>query len=176
MWQRRTRDVESSLDIDGQHPVPVQRRSVHGGPEQHHARVVDDDIESAERLDRLLHNGGGLHLVVNPKASTTEERRTTSSPLSCTPVAVQPRVRERQKEWSPAPCSARKSGQQRTAVLTQLSPTRRARGLMDRRFACPRSWEARSTPVNPATPLGTSTIPAPLRIVASLSSKIRLSR
>jgi hypothetical protein len=55
------RDVQQALEVERDHPIPLLDRGVDDRPEQHHAGVVDHDVQSAELFrgaldgrDRLL--------------------------------------------------------------------------------------------------------------------------
>ena len=52
--ERGVGDVEQALEVQRDHPVPLLDRRVDDVPEQHHARVVDDDVEPPEFTDRPL--------------------------------------------------------------------------------------------------------------------------
>ena len=56
MPQRR----EVALEVDPDHRVPLLLGGVHQHPVAHEAGVVDQDVEPAELVDRLLHHRRGL--------------------------------------------------------------------------------------------------------------------
>jgi len=61
--QRGVRSIEQPEHVDVDHAPPVLRIGAHDGAEQHHAGVVDQDVESAPLRLRLFHHSVGLHLV-----------------------------------------------------------------------------------------------------------------
>ncbi|NYD67647.1 hypothetical protein BJ972_002166 [Agromyces atrinae] len=60
MRKRGARDVEESVDVDGEHPLPLVDVRADDRAEQHHAGVVDEHVEAAEAVDDALHGGFGL--------------------------------------------------------------------------------------------------------------------
>jgi hypothetical protein len=54
MRQSCVRTVQQAFDIDAQHAVPLIDGRVDDRPEQHHARVVDEDVEPSELGNGLL--------------------------------------------------------------------------------------------------------------------------
>jgi hypothetical protein len=54
MRQSCVRTVQQAFDIDAQHAVPLIDGRVDDRPEQHYARIVDEDIEPAELGNGLL--------------------------------------------------------------------------------------------------------------------------
>ena len=58
--ERRVGDVQQALEVERDHPVPLLDRGVDDRAEQHHAGVVDDDVEPAELARGALDGGDGL--------------------------------------------------------------------------------------------------------------------
>jgi hypothetical protein len=56
-------DVEQPLEVELDHPVPLLDGGVDDRAEQHHARVVDHDVEPAELSGRPLDGGHRLLAV-----------------------------------------------------------------------------------------------------------------
>ena len=63
MRERGVGDVEQALEVERDHPVPLLDRRVDDRAEQHHAGVVDDDVEPAELGDGALDGGDRLVAV-----------------------------------------------------------------------------------------------------------------
>lgn len=57
--ERRLGDVEETLDVEVDHPLPFLDVGIEGRAEQHQAGVVDDGVEAAELGDRALDQGLG---------------------------------------------------------------------------------------------------------------------
>ena len=53
-------DVQQALEVERDHAIPLLDRGVHDLAEQHHAGVVDDDVESSELLRGALDGGDRL--------------------------------------------------------------------------------------------------------------------
>jgi hypothetical protein len=52
---RVARGREVSLQVDGDHRVPLRLLHVHEHPVAQDSGVVHEDVETAERVDRVLH-------------------------------------------------------------------------------------------------------------------------
>ena len=63
--QRGVRAVEQAEAVDVDHLAPLLGRRAGDGAEQHHAGVVDQPVEAAELLVRLLDEGVRLGLVAD---------------------------------------------------------------------------------------------------------------
>jgi hypothetical protein len=61
--QRGVRAVEEPQQVHADHPAPLVRVLVRERAEQHHAGVVDEDVEPAKLMGGGLHEAGGLFLV-----------------------------------------------------------------------------------------------------------------
>jgi len=70
--ERRLGAVEQPEDVDLDHPLPLLDGRALDRPEQHHARVVDEDVEPAELVDGPLH--GRLRLLALRDVGLDHER------------------------------------------------------------------------------------------------------
>ena len=55
--------VEQALQVEVDHPLPFLGGRVLDRPQEHHAGVVDDDVEPAQLVDRAVDGGDRLLLL-----------------------------------------------------------------------------------------------------------------
>ena len=114
--QRGVRAVQQAADVDVDHPLPLLDRRVLDRPEQHHAGVVDEDVEPSGPVDdlgddarRLLGVGRGRPRRRSARARRRRSRLARSSSRSArraTTATVAPCAASASAVASPMPLEA----------------------------------------------------------------------